>query len=145
PTGTLEFLFDRLADTSGAVQVSAVALLAQSWASEPVLFRCFRDLCPGALPSLFRVPGAASVFAEVKASGGSAGAVVPIVTEIALRLCNGGVVDTKASRKARRRYFDVKREQKNRKRLEGDESGDEGPDDEGEDDACFGMGVSKAQ
>ncbi|CAE8607582.1 unnamed protein product, partial [Polarella glacialis] len=51
--GTLEFLFARLAKTSGAVQTSAIALLAQSWAKEPALFCCFQELCPGALPSLF--------------------------------------------------------------------------------------------
>ena len=39
--GTVTYLFQRLAETSGAVQTSAVLLLARSWASESQLFRCF--------------------------------------------------------------------------------------------------------
>eukprot|EP00930_Biecheleria_cincta_P042397 TRINITY_DN29176_c0_g1_i1.p1 TRINITY_DN29176_c0_g1~~TRINITY_DN29176_c0_g1_i1.p1 ORF type:complete len:3801 (-),score=763.37 TRINITY_DN29176_c0_g1_i1:725-11332(-) len=128
---TLEFLFARLASTSGAVQTSAVALLAQSWASEPALFDCFEKLCPQALPSLFRVPAAPAVRALIAGGERQVGGVVPIVAEIALRLCKGSILDAKAVKKVRRQYRDVKREMKRRKRLEGDgQSDDEDTDDE---------------
>ena len=45
--GTLNFLFQRLEKTSGAVQTSSVVLMALSWASEPALFPCFEVLLGG--------------------------------------------------------------------------------------------------
>ncbi|CAE7241313.1 unnamed protein product [Symbiodinium natans] len=66
-SGTLEFLFNRLA-SSGAVQTSAAVVLAQSWASEPSLFACF-EAFPFVLPSLLRVPSAPSVKATIADSG----------------------------------------------------------------------------
>ena len=115
---TLEFLFQRLATTSGAVQTSAVVLLARSWSCEPALFPCFEAF--PVLPWLFRVPAAKAVRAMI-ADSGRAGNVVPIVAEVALRLCRGSSLET--TRKARRLFRDVKRDLRKRHR-EGEESGD---------------------
>ncbi|CAJ1353350.1 unnamed protein product [Effrenium voratum] len=123
---TVEFLFRRLA-SSGAVQTSAAVVMARSWAEEPALFQCFEEF--PALEWLFRVPAAASVKAAL-AEHGHAGDVVPLVAEIALRLCRGGSLET--AKKVRRQYRDVKRELRKRHR-DGDDSDEEVGEEEEDD------------
>lgn len=74
-------------------------------------------MMPKTLPALFRILAGAPVKARL-VSTGRAGDVVPMVVELALRLCRGGSLDT--VRQRRRHFRDVRRELRRR-----DESSEE--------------------
>ena len=74
-------------------------------------------MMPKTLPALFRILSGAPVRARLAATQ-RAGDVVPMVVELALRLCRGGSLET--MRQRRRHFRDVRRELKRR-----DESSEE--------------------
>ncbi|OLQ03915.1 hypothetical protein AK812_SmicGene13093 [Symbiodinium microadriaticum] len=121
---TLEFLFNRLA-SSGAIQTSAVVVLAQHFPSSCRVFFVCRPLRrPEEEEEQEQEKEPEQEQEQVKATigeTGKAGDVVPIVAEIILRLCRGSVLDLNTEKKARRRYADVKRELRRKRRLQGDE------------------------